>query len=260
MKKKVLLIIAFIALLVASFVGGWYLGTQQLQKEPIKEEDKSIKENETPEIKPEVISFNKVEANEEMNALMSAFVLNNIADDKETIISVNRRNNTEILNNEVKLKLAWFYVFDNADPTKIMDEATPSGEEVTGSAGVDFAYFKDFYKTMYGEDLPEQTDYSILGYEKDAIKDNILYGASSSGMATIPTAFKANSITKVDDTYELVIDVIHDEVLEDTGEEPIYDYIEADNVEYPKELIIYNIKITYKIVNNKYILESIVAY
>ncbi len=271
-KKKNLSIVLVIILLVVSCAFSFYLGVRnankdiqeekQAEKQSEKQEEKEPvveSEPEEPVEKPEVVSFDKVKANEGLDTFMLAFQTTGMNDD-ETIIGTSRRNKVELLDNKTKLKLAWYYIFKSGNSDKIMMDASPDGEEVSGSAGVELNFFKEFYKKMFGSDLVGTVDYSVLGYDKDAVKNNILYGTMASGMSEIPTAFKASSITKTNDVYELVIDVIYEDVEDDLEEAKIYPYLDSEKVSYPAELVIYHVKITYKIVENNYVIQSMVAY
>lgn len=268
MNKKVLLTFLIFLLLVASCALGFFLGTEYANKEnnTPKVEEKTEKEEEKEEVEeepkvPQVenITFNKEKTNEALDTFMLAFQMTGLNDD-DTIIGPSRRNQTELLDAKTKLKLAWYYVFKSGNSDKIKYDASPSGEEITGSAGVDLELYKSFYQSMYCEELPTNPDYTVLGYSKDSVKNNILYGTMASGVATIYTAFKANSITKTDDNYELIVDVIHEDVKEDDENPTIETYLENNQLSYPSNLVIYHLKITYKIENNKYLMKSIVAY
>ena len=265
MNKKVLLTCLIVILLVATCTIGFFLGRDYANKEAenttkVEEKNEEKNEEEQPEEpKPETIFFDKIKANNELNTFMMAFPTTGMNDD-DTIIASNRRNNVELLDAKTKLRLAWYYVFKSGSTDKLKYDASPSGEEVSGSAGVDFSYFKEFYQSMFDEALPTNPDYTVLGYSTDYLKDNIIYGTMASGLPTIYTAFKAASITKTNDNYELIIDVIHEDNPEDDENAIINQYLENDKNDYPTNLVIYHLKVTYKIVNNKYILKSLVAY
>lgn len=266
--NKIIMIILIIILMGACGLLGWYFGfnqaslnnsknnekenQQQVEKEDSNKESESTNES-------EIVNFNKEEANDYLEGLLLAYQVVYIADD-DTIIEPSRRNQTELLDAKTKLKLAWYYVFGKGSSDKYKEELNPYGEEVTGSDGVELNFFKEFYKKMFDEELPENTDYSVLGYDKDMIKNNYLYGIRASGIPNIYTAFKANSITKIGDNYELLIDVIHEDVDDNDDNSTIDQYLESKITSYPSEFIIYHIKITYKIINNNYVMKSIVAY
>lgn len=265
--NKIAMVILVLILMGACGLLGWYLGSNQASlnnsKNNEKENQQQVeedpnKDSESPS-EPEIINFNKEEANNYLEGLLSAYQVVAIADD-DTIIGPSRRNQTELLDAKTKLKLAWFYVFGEASSDKQKEELNPYGEEVTGSDGIELNFFKEFYKKMFDEELPENTDYSILGYDKDMIKDNYLYGIRASGIPKLYTAFKANSITKIGDNYELLIDVIHEDVDDNDDNSTIDPYLESNITSYPNQFIIYHIKITYKIINNNYVMKSMVAY
>ena len=132
-------------------------------------------------------------------------------------------------------------------------DATPTGEKETGSYGVDLAYFKDIYKKLFNEEVPNNANYKLLGYGTP-IKNNILYGSMFTGRPTTSVIFKANSITLKDKQYELLIDVLEFEDQEDMD-----NYSSYSIITYDEKLVSYRVKVTYE-TNNGYVLKSIVAY
>ena len=263
--KNIGLIILVLLALCASGMLGWYIGKQQVLKEeedntPKVTENEKKEEEETPvpEVKPVAVDFNKVSVNEDLNYLVQVFLYGYVGDNSETIILESRRNNTNILDAKTKLKMAWAFGSKEIDKSKVYYEATPDGEGATGSLGIDFTAFKEYYKTIFGEELPSNTDYSVLGYDKDSLKNNVLYGVMATGGLEPLIAFKAVSLTQTGNVYELKTDAIYFEDALDNEKSAAY--LEASNITYPESSILYHVTFTYEKVNNVNVLKSIVAY
>lgn len=255
-KPKYWVIILVILLVVASGVLGWYLGTKNNSESTKNDTKAQVNKEESKTEKNEVenISFDKTNANMQLSNLWYGLEELNLTTDG-SLIPQESRNSQDLLSDQVKIKLGYYYIYKNCtDQSKLH-----YGEEGTGLIGIDYDYFKQEYEKIYGESLPSNADYSLLRYKEagyeSPIKDNILYSVSSTGIDR-NSILKANSITKTNDTYELVIDVLYskDSSVIDT-------YVDESNVTYPEDLVAYKIKITYEINdNNNYIIKNMIAY
>lgn len=255
-KPKYGLMILIILLICGAGVLGWYLGSQS--KDKVKGEKNETKEEtpkeETESPKETNVTFDKSKANEYLKTFSIGLVTLDFANE-DNIIPKDKRNNSNLLDANAKLKLGWYYLFVDGhyDSSKVYEEVSPDGEGETGDYGVDLTYFKNLYKELFDEEIPSNADYTILGF-KTPIKNNILYGSMYTGMPVTDVVLKANSITLKDNQYELLIDVLEFKSQEDIGE-----YDNPSTITYDESLISYKIKVTYE-VKSSYVLKSIVAY
>lgn len=248
-------ILVFILVIVVVGMLGWYFTNNE------KDFQKSfaLKDNQENEPSSKSVDnsdfvFDKMKANKSLEDFTQALLYINLTDDG-SLVADSQRNNDNLLNNEMKVQLCWYYLLTkHYDINKINADVTPTGDRQDGSYGVNFDYFKDYYQQLFGEEISDTYDFSILGYE-DGLKDNVLYGIISTQTEVSNIVLKAQKIEKKDNEYSLIIDCLGVDRIQNTDE-----YFKSEAISYPQDLVVYNLKVSYLIKNGEYVMLSMVAY
>ena len=240
---------------------GWYFlfkknDNKNLNNSDINEVIK--KEVEAPAI--ENVEIDKVKANEELKKLSLMLEYANLTNDTK-LIGDDKLNNNELLDLTTKLRFTFYEIVTNQlDNNKVIANVSPNGEQVIGMYAVDLTYFNEYYNNLFGEVLKDNIDYLVIRSDATVI-NNYIYASIPSIWEKQQTALKINNITKEDNIYTLEIDALYFEDINDVlYNEEVKKYFDTETITYNENLVDYKIKIKYEIINQKYIVKSIVAF
>ena len=122
---------------------------------------------------------------------------------------------------------------------------------VTGAYAVKVNYFKSYYKNLFNEEFSEVILEDQPAY---VINDGYIYGSIMNGLSFSNTTLKIRSLNERDGKYYLLIDCIV------SDEDEYLNYAGDSIVDYPEDIVTYNIKMVLNKKGNFYAIESMVAY
>ncbi len=207
----------------------------------------SAKIDETPvvEKEKEIVEIDKAELNKKLNELQ--FAVNYALDGERTV----EKDSGSILNSDTeKIRFAFMVVSQEGNSSRMIRNVNVEGAGVTGYLAVDKEYFIDFYQELFHAGVDEE----LLGELFDE-KDGYLYGSIMSGLLMSTETYKANSVTKQGDNYEILIDVL----VVNYDDETSVEYIADDVTEYPSDAVAYQIKLNVTNGEAVYTINSMVA-
>lgn len=231
------LVIAIIFILIA-FVISWVVGIKQ---RPVDEEQQpEVKEEvENKPIKDEEIKLNIDEAKGIEFSDRLDYILQNVFDDYNHLVPDDKRSSTDILIDEVtKFKFVYYIVESYGLNESKIYNVDENGNEVTGMYAVKYDYFKTYYKELIGTDFNQE----VLNKVSNKFKLNGEYLYSS-----VLTGAKSN--------YQVTT-----ESFTQKGDKYYYTLVVNELDENEKVSLTYRIKLIFSIVNNKYVINSVVVY
>jgi hypothetical protein len=194
------------------------------------------------------VEVDKTAANKELNKLYYALI--GALDTGEVIQS--RIGSGELLSNPMeKFVFTYFASYYNGDPNQSILDKNAYGMGVTGAYAVKLDYFKQYYRDLFDEEF----DTAVLDDQSEyVIQDDYIYGSIMSGLSFSNTTLKFRSLNEKDGKYYLLIDCIV------SDDDEYLDYAGDSIVDYPEDIITYNIKMVLNKKGNFYSIESMVAY
>lgn len=194
------------------------------------------------------VEVDKIEANRELNKLYYALI--GALETGEEI--QNRVGSGELLVNPMeKFQFAYFSAYYNGDPKETILDTNYLGFGVTGAFAIKVDYFKQFYRSLFNEEFDENT---LSGQSSYSIHKDYIYGSIMSGLSFSNTTLKFKSLNEKDGKYYLLIDCIV------SDDDSYVDYAGDSVVDYPDDVVAYNIKLILNKTGNFYSIESMVAY
>ena len=258
--QKVLLIIVIILLCLLFLILGWYILFKKNDNKSLNTPDitEVIKEVVEPPV-PENIEIDKVKANEELKKFALMLEYANLSNDTK-LIGDDKLNNSELLDLTTKLRFTYYDIVTNQlDNNKVIANVSPTGEQIIGMYAVDLTYFNEYYSNLFNETLDDNVDYLVIRNDATII-DNYIYASIPSIWERQQTALKFNNLTKEEDIYTLEIDALYfEDINEVLYNEEVKKYFDSGTIIYNENLIDYKIKIKYELIDQKYIVKSIVA-
>ena len=194
------------------------------------------------------VEVDKMAANKELNKLYYALI--GALDTGEVIQS--RVGSGELLSDPMeKFAFAFFASYYNGDPNESILDKNASGMGVTGAYAVKVNSFKSYYKNLFNEEFNEVILEDQPAY---VINDGYIYGSIMNGLSFSNTTLKIRSLNERDGKYYLLIDCIV------SDEDEYLNYAGDSIVDYPEDIVTYNIKMVLNKKGNFYAIESMVAY
>lgn len=194
------------------------------------------------------VEVDKTAANKELNKLYYALI--GALDTGEVIQS--RIGSGELLSEPMeKFVFAYFASYYNGDPNESILDKNAYGMGVTGAYAVKVEYFKQYYKNLFDQEF----DMNVLEDQVEyVVQDGYIYGSIMSGLSFSNTTLKFRSLNERNGKYYLLIDCIV------SDEDEYLNYAGDSIVDYPEDIVTYNIKMVLNKKGNLYSIESMVAY
>ncbi len=193
----------------------------------------------------EILEIDKPQINKKLNTLQYAV---SYALDGERTISEGIGNVLKF--DSEKIKFAFMMVSEEGNNSKVKRNISPDGNGVTGYFAVDKGYFIDYYQDLFYTGVNEELLADLF-----VEKDGYIYGSVMNGVLMSTETYKVNSVTKENDDYEVIIDVL----VINYDDESEVKYMSEEVTEYPLDAVAYQIKLNVTKTENGYTINSMVA-
>ncbi len=193
----------------------------------------------------EILDVDKAQVNKKLNKLQYAI---SYALDGERSISQGIGNVLKF--DSEKIKFAFMLVSEDGNNSKMKRNVSPDGTGVTGYLAVDKGYFIDYYQDLFYTGVNEELLSDIF-----VEKDGYLYGSIMNGILMSTETYKVNTVTKENDDYEVLIDVL----VINYDDESELKYMAEEVTEYPLDAVSYQIKLNVTKTETGYTINSMVA-
>lgn len=244
--KKGYLIVIFLLILVILGLGGFIaydhrdaLGKKEEKNTVSDVEKKDAEENNAPVSKTETVTLDKKVVNEKLSDFSFAYLFSYGKNRYPDRIKYNQ----ELLHGdkEKMFDFVWTYAYLLKITPSIVDEDA-NGEEVTGAYAVGVDAFSTLYKQLLG--VSYDGNYSVSHQYSFALKNNYLYGGMYTGIGEEGILLKINDCQKTEDVYNVVVDVLYFDISDEKQFQALSDYSSPSVVDYPKEYVAYQLKIS----------------
>ena len=243
--------------LTCSFVLSWYLGMkqapgtenkkQQEQKETVKKEETKKEENKKNENKEEEkpiiideikLNIDDVRGQEFIDNFI--YVLHNVyIDSTDHLVPDDKRNSSDLLKDDITEFKFVYYLFERYGDKEYKKYNTNiNGLHESGAYAIKYVHFKDYYEGVMGKKFNDEVIYKAG--EPYRINGEYLYG---------------KVVTKLNPNYR-----ISSESFSQAGDKYYFTVLVEELDESGQVKLSYRVKLTISIVNEKFMLNSIVVY
>ena len=244
---SLLIVIVFLS---ASFALSWYLGMkqapgaenkkQQEQKEEVKKEENDKKENQdTPLIIDEIkLNIDDVRGKEFLEYF--TYTLHNVyIDSSDHLIPEDKRTSENLFNDDItEFKFIYYLVERYGEKEYKKYNTNINGLHEVGAYAIKYNYFKEYYKTVMGKNFNDEVILKIgAPYQ---LNGEYLYGK-------VVSSLNAN--------YRL-----SNESFSQIGEQYYYTVLVEELDANQQVILTYRVKLCVSIVNEQFMLNSIVVY